>query len=208
MRKHIMIKKLGLFTVLSAVSLIFIFACGKLGNVDQGRVIEFDKEKGTVTLIRDFNSDPKNPDYTHLPPFTYEMPKDTAEIGALPKAGKRMKLDTRKNQIIIFDTATQNFKTIDYKVIDQKENVAKEDPLVYDAATEKSKTFPVIDKENKTITIFSKRQKILVTFSLPEEYFALADDTWDSGDEVRIYYKEDGKARRFMNISKTDIFKK
>lgn len=208
MRKHIMIKKLGLFTVLSAVSLIFIFACGKLGNVDQGRVIEFDKEKGTVTLIRDFNADPKNPDYTHLPPFTYEMPKDTAEIGALPKAGKRMKLDTRKNQIIIFDTATQNFKTIDYKVIDQKENVAKEDPLVYDAATEKSKTFPVIDKENKTITIFSKRQKILVTFSLPEEYFALADDTWDSGDEVRIYYKEDGKARRFMNISKTDIFKK
>ncbi|MBA3036885.1 MAG: DUF4881 domain-containing protein [Desulfobacterium sp.] len=206
MRKHTFIKRSGLFTVLSA--LLFIFACGKLGNVDQGRVIEFDKEKGTVTLIRDFNADPNNPDYTHLPPFTYEMPKDPSEIGALPKAGKRMELDTEKNQIIIFDTATQNFKTIDYKVIDHKENVAKNNPLVYDEATEVSKSFPIIDKENKTITIYSGRQKILITFSLPDEYFALPDDTWDSGDEVRIYYKEEGKARRFMNISKTDIFKK
>ncbi len=208
MRKHTLIKKSGIFTVLSALSFIFIFACGKLGNVDQGRVIEFDKEKGTVTLIRDFNADPKNPDYTHLPPFTYEMPKNPNEIGALPKAGKRMKLDTEKNQIVIFDTATQNFKAIDYKVIDQKNNIAKKDPLVYDEAAEESKPFPVIDKENKTITIYSGRQKILITFSLPEEYFALPDDTWDSGDEVRIYYKVEGKARRFMNISKTDIFKK
>jgi hypothetical protein len=208
MRKNIMIKKSGLFTVLSALSFVFIFACGKLGNVDQGRVIEFDKEKGTVTLIRDMKADPKNPDYTHLPPYTYEMPKIASEIGALPKAGKRMKLDTKNNQIVIFDTATQNFKTIDYKLIDQKENVDKDNPLVYDAATEKSKSFPVIDKENKTITIYSKRQKILVTFSLPEEYFAMPDDTWDSGDEVRIYYKEEGKAKRFMNVSKTDIFKK
>lgn len=208
MRKYIMIKKIGLFPLLSALSLVFILACGKLGNVDQGRVVEYDKEKGTVTLIRDFNADPKNPDYTHLPPYIYEMPKDPNEIGALPKAGKRMKLDTEKNQITIFDTATQNFATIDYKVIDQKENVAKEDPLVYDENKEESKTFPIIDKENKTITVYSKRQKILTTFSLPDEYFALPDDTWDSGDEVRIYYKEEGKARRFMNITKTDIFKK
>ncbi|MBU1054291.1 MAG: DUF4881 domain-containing protein [Proteobacteria bacterium] len=203
-----MIKKHGLFTVLSALSFIFIFACGKLGNVDQGRVIEFDKEKATVTLIRDFNADPKNPDYTHLPPYTYEMPKNPDEIGALPKAGKRMQLDTEKNQIVIFDTATQNFKAIDYKVIDQKDNVAKKDPLVYDEETEEPKTFPIIDKANKTITLYSGRQKILITFSLPEQYFALPDDTWDSGDEVRIYYKVEGKARRFMNISKTDIFKK
>ncbi len=208
MRKSIIIKKLGLFTVLTALSFVFILACGKMGNVDQGRVIEFDKEKGTVTIIRDMKADPKNPDYTHLPPFTYEMPMNPNEIGPLPKVGKRMKLDTQKNQIVIFDTATQNFKTIDYTVIDQKENIAKDDPLVFDKATEKSKTFPVIDKENKTITIYSKRQKILVTFSLPEEYFALPDDTWNSGDEVRIYYKEEGKARRFMNISQTDIFKK
>jgi len=33
-------------------------------------------------------------------------------------------------------------------------------------------------------------------------------DTWDSGDDIRIYYKEEGKASRLMNVSKTDIFKK
>ena len=27
-------------------------------------------------------------------------------------------------------------------------------------------------------------------------------------DEVRIYYKKPGEALRFMNISKTDIYKK
>ena len=208
MRRHTMINKFGLFAVLTLLSLGSLIACGKLGNVDQGRVIEFDKEKGVVTLIRDFKADPMNPDYTHLPPYTYEMPKDPSEIGALPKAGKRMKLDTEKKQIVIFDTATQDFKTLDYSLISQAEKVSGDDPQVYDQAADKPKTFPMIDREKKTITVYSARQKILTTFSLPDEYFALPDNTWDSGDEVRIYYKEEGKARRFMNLSKTDIFKK
>jgi hypothetical protein len=208
MRKHTMMKKFGLFFVVSAISSIFVIACGKMGNVDQGRVVEFDAEKGIVKIIRDKNADPKNPEYCQLPPIVYEMPKDPSEIGALPKVGKRMKLDTEKKQIVIFDGETQNFKVIDYTPIDQKDNMAADDPLVYDAKAEKSKPFPVIDKEKKTITIYSKRQKILSTFSLPDEYFALPDNTWDAGDEVRIYYKEEGKARRFMNISQTDIFKK
>ncbi len=208
MRRHTIINKFGLLVVLTLLSFGSLIACGKLGNVDQGRVIEFDKEKGVVTLIRDFKADPKNPDYTHLPPYIYEMPKDPSEIGALPKAGKRMKLDTEKKQIVIFDTATQNFKTIDYNLISQAEKVSGDDPKVYDQAADTPKIFPMIDREKKTITVYSKRQKILTTFSLPDEYFALPDDTWDSGDEVRIYYKEEGKARRFMNLSKTDIFKK
>ncbi len=208
MRRHNMINKFGLMVFLVVLSFGSLLACGKLGNVDQGRVIEFDKEKGVVTLIRDFKADPMNPDYDHLPPYVYEMPKDPSEIGALPKAGKRMKLDTVKKQIVIFDTATQNFKTIDYNLISQAEKVAGEDPRVYDQAAEKGKTFPMVDREKKTITIYSKRQKILTSFSVPDEYFALPDNTWDSGDEVRIYYKEEGKARRFMNLSKTDIFKK
>jgi hypothetical protein len=208
MRRNSKINEFGLIAVMVVLSFGSLFACGKLGNVDQGRVIEFDKEKGVVTLIRDMKADPMKPDYTHLPPYKYEMPKDPSEIGALPKAGKRMKLDTEKKQIVIFDTATQNFKTIDYTLISQDEKVAGEDPRVYDAATEKAKTFPMIDREKKTITVYSKRQRILTTFTLPDEYFTLPDDTWDSGDEVRIYYKEEGKARRFMNLSKTDIFKK
>ena len=203
-----MIKKLSLFTILTVLSFVLVLACGELGKVDQGRVVEFDKEKGTVTIIRDRKADQKNPDYSYLPPVTYELPRDPKEMGPEPKVGKRMKLDTKKNQIVIFDTATQNFKTIAYKLIEERENVGKDDPLVYDQAADKPKNFPVIDREKKTITVYSKRQKILTTFSLPDEYFALPDNTWDAGDEVRIYYKEEGKARRFMNVSKTDIFKK
>ena len=113
-----------------------------------------------------------------------------------------MKLDAEKNQIIIFDSKAQNFKPIDFKPVEKKTGVEKDDVLV------KGKKFPVVDKQKQTVTIYSGRQKILETFSLPEEYFALPDSTWDAGDEVRIYYKQDGKAIRFMNITQTDIFKK
>ncbi len=187
---------------------IFLFGCAEFGTVDQGRAIEFDKEKGTVTLIRDVKHDAKNPDYSFLPPVTYQKPVDLQEMGADPKAGYRMKLDTKKKQIVIFDKAAQNFKTIDYVSIDEQENIDRNHPLVYDKITEKAKKFPAVDRDKKQITIYSPRQKILVTISVPAEYFALPDYTWDSGDEVRIYFKEPGKALRLMNISKTDIFKK
>jgi len=205
-----MIKKCVLLVLLCISPLIFIAGCNKdFGKVDQGRVIEFDKEKRTVTFIRDIKADPGNPDYSYLPPLTYEMPKDLNEIlGAEPKAGYRMKLDTNKKQVIIYDAAAKNFKAIDYKLIEQKDLVEKDSPLVFDLVAKKEKQFPVVDMDKRTITIYSKRQKILSTFSVPDEYVALPDKTWEAGDEVRVYYKEDGKALRFMNISKTDTLKK
>jgi len=204
-----MLNKRGwIMTVLLILPLALVIGCGEYGKVDQGRVIKFDKDKKTCTLIRDMKADPQNPDYTHLPPVTYLTPTDPMEMGAEPKAGARMKLDTKNRQITIFDDGSQNFKTISYTLIDQKENVDKTDPLVFDKVEGKAKKFPLVNREKKTITIFSGRQKILVTFSLPDEYFSLPDNTWEAGDEVRIYYKEEGKARRFMNVSKTDIYKK
>lgn len=182
------------------------FGCGELGKVDQGRAIQFDKAKWTVTLIRDKKADAQNPDYSYLPPITYALPTEAKEMGPDPKPGLRMKLDTKNNEIVIFDLKGQNFKTIKYTLVDQKENIAKDNPLVLE--NDKPKKFPVVDRAKKTITVYSKRQQILTTFTLPEEYFVLPDYTWDAGDEVRIYYKEEGKARRFMNITKTDIFKK
>jgi hypothetical protein len=196
-----------IIAILLILPLAFISGCD-YGKVDQGRVVKMDKDKGVVTLIRDVKNDSQNPEYSHLPAMIYTVPKDPAEMGAEPKAGMRMKLDTKKNQIVIYDPAVQNFKTISYTLIDQKENVGKEDPLVWDASQKKAKKNPAVDKEKKTITIYSGRQKILTTFSLPEEYFSLPESTWDAGDEVRIYYKEEGKALRFMNVSKTDIYKK
>jgi hypothetical protein len=201
-------RKIYLIIALALMPIMTTLGCGELGKVDQGRVVQFDKNKKTVTLIRDKGRDPQNPDYSSLPPITYTMPADLEETGPDPKAGLRMKLDVKNNQIVIFDPGVQNFKTIPFSLVDQKEKVSKDDPLVFDKGKDKPKKFPVIDREKKTITIYSKRQQIMMTFSLPQEYFALPDNTWDSGDEVRIYYKEEGKARRFMNVTKTDIYKK
>lgn len=194
-----------------AILLILPFAlvCGcEYGKVDQGRVVSLDTEKGVVTIIRDVKNDAQNPDYSYLPALTYTLPQDPSEMGPEPKVGLRMKLDAKNNQIVYYDPSSQDFKTLTYTLVEQKENVAKTDPLVYDESQHKAKKFPVVDRDKKTITIYSGRQKILVTFSLPEEYFGLPDFTWDAGDEARVYYKQDGKALRFMNVSKTDIYKK
>lgn len=201
-------KRFWIFTMLMILPLVLAVGCSDFGKVDQGRAVKFDKEKRVVTIIRDVKNDSQNPEYTHLPPLNYALPADPAECGPEPKVGGRMKIDTKAKQIIIFDPTSQNFKTIDYTLIEQKDNVDKNDPLVYNAAEKKAKPNPVVDRDKKTITIYSARQKSLTTFSLPPEYFALPDNTWDSGDEVRFYYKEAGKASRFMNVSRTDIYKK
>ena len=191
----------ALVACLAATLVLGGLGCGELGKVDQGRVIAFDNAKATVTFINDVKHDPANPDYSGAP-MTFALPKDPADRGEDPKAGKRMKLDAKTREIVIYDPGTQSMKKITYTLIDQKEGVAKDDPLV------KGKKFPLVEKDKKAITIYSGRQKLLTTFSLPEEYFALPDDTWEAGDEVRVYYKEPGKALRFMNITRTDIFKK
>ena len=191
----------ALVASLAAAILLGGFGCGEMGKVEQGRVIAFDKDKETVTFIADTKHDTANPDYNGAP-LTFALPKDPMERGEDPKAGMRMKLDTKTREIVIYDLASQSIKKITYTLIDQKENVAKDSPLVA------GKKFPMVDKEKKAITVYSGRQKLLVTFSEPDEYLALPDNTWEAGDEVRIYYKEPGKAARFMNITRTDIFKK
>jgi hypothetical protein len=191
----------ALVASLAAALLLGGFGCGELGKVDQGRVIAFDKDKETVTFIIDVKHEPANPDYSGAP-VTFALPKNPAERGEDPKVGLRMKLDTKTREIIIYDTAAQGFKKINYNLIDQKENVGKDSPLVA------GKKFPIVDQGKKAITIYSGRQKILTTFSVPDEYLSLPDDTWEAGDEVRVYYKEPGKCLRFMNITRTDIFKK
>ena len=186
---------------------LMLVGCNEYGHVDQGRAIAYDKATKTVTIIRDKSIDPKKPDYSFLPPVKYQIPDNPAEMGPEPKPGKRMKLDTEKKQVVIFNPAKNNFETITYTPIEQK-HVESNDPLVFDAATEKAKVFPMIDQQKKTIAIYSKRLREYVKFSVPDQYFSMPPDTWDNGDEVRIYYKTEGKSLRFMNITKTDIFKK
>lgn len=199
-----MIERYLLSALICLIAAAFMPACEKgYGKVDQGRVIDFDREKGTVTFVRDLKTDPGNPEYTHLPPVTYTLPKNSADIGAEPKAGYRIKLDTMKSQVIVYDPVSKTFRTIDYKVVGQTEGVENNDPLVYDKAAAKDKDFPVIDKAAKTITTYSRRQKILTTFTVADQFLELPVKTWEAGDDVRIDYKEDGKALKLTNMSRT-----
>lgn len=196
--------------IIGAVIYIYVASPKDFGKIDQGRVIAYDKEKRTVTLIRDKNEDPQKPDYSTLPPHTYLLPmvgEGDPKMGPEPKAGQRMKLDAKKNELIMFNDATKNFKVVKYTLIDQKENVERKSPLLV-GPDGKPKKFPAIDKEKKIITIYSGRQKLLTTVSVPDADFNPDPAYWDAGDEVRIYYREEGKAIKFMNISKTDIYKK
>jgi hypothetical protein len=187
--------------LLIILPLALTFGCVEPGKVEQGRAVAFDKAKDTVTIIRDVKPGAANPDYSGAP-ITFVMPKNPSERGEDPKVGLRLKLDTKAKEIVIYDPATQGFKKISYTPIDQKENVAKDDPLVA------GKKFPQVDKAKKVITIYSGRQKLLVTLAVPDEYLEQPESTWDAGDEVRIYFKEPGQALRFMNVTRTDIFKK
>ena len=52
------------------------------------------------------------PVYDVLPPSIFKLPVDPKETGPEPKAGQRLKLDTDKKTIVIFDTKTQ--KIVEY----------------------------------------------------------------------------------------------
>ncbi len=185
----------------AAVTLCLSLAgCAEFGKVNQGKVIDYDAQKGVVTLIQDSNyKEPGNPKYDVLPPIIVQVPDDPKQMGPAPRAGKLMSLDSQKRQVVVFDSATQSFKSIEYKLIEQQDNVFRDDARVAGAS------FPVVDRSRKTIAVYLPRRRQLVTFSVPEEYLALPVDTWKAGDEIRYYYKNPGKALRLMNVSRSEV---
>ena len=187
-------------SVLAIFSVMVFIGCNDQGRVIQGRVIAYNQ--GTVTFIEDSSLVQGQPEYKTLPPVVFTIPEDKNEMGAEPSPGLRLALDVDAQKVTVFDRGTGQFREIPYTVVDRKRNVGRNDPLV------KGIAFPVINREAKTVQIYSKRQKVLETFTLAPEYADLPDETWIAGDEVRIYYREAGKAVRLMNVTKTDIFKK
>jgi hypothetical protein len=178
------------------------------GEVDQGRCVAYDASANTFTMVQDKNHDQLNPDYTGGV-MTYTMPADPAEAGPEPKAGGRVKFDVEKKQVILF--VNGELKTVDIEFTDIQNDIAAHNPKLFeDSAMKTPRKFPVIDKDNGTITEYSKRLRKLLTFKVPAEYINLPPETWEAGDEVRIYYKPNAKhqALRFMNITQTNIFKK
>lgn len=189
--------KIGM--LLSAVALT---GCGNFGRVNQGQVVAYDRSSGLIMLISDSNYRyPGHPIFDVLPPVTVRAPEDRSEMGPDPEPGKLLQLDWRNHQAIVFDSASGNIRTVPYTVISEQDGVALEDPRV-------SRTrYPIVDREHHTITSYFPRYRKLIVFSVPDEYFALPDDTWKIGDEVRYYYKDPRLALRLMNVSKTDLSK-
>jgi len=195
------ISKRMLILLLACAPVLFSLGCSDYGKVDQGRVIAFDKQQGLVTMIRDSAASTNKPKYDLLPPITVKIPTDPDEMGPHPAAGKRLLFDTDNKKIVVFDVIAGSIKTISYTPLSEASNVAKDDPRV------KGVQFPLVDRQNKAITIYSSRDKKLVKFTLADEYFALPDDTWQAGDDIRYYFKQPGQALRMMNITKTDVMK-
>ncbi len=196
---------------LAAASLVLSLAgCNKddYPKVEQGRVVAFNKDTKEMTIIHDSAMDSLKPVYDMLPPSVFKLPTNPAETGPEPKAGQRLKLDTDKKEVEIYDTRTQKLVFIPINIVDLQQGIDSQHPLVYDKDANKAKKFPVVDKEKKTVTVYSGRQKKLVTFTIPDQYLDYPESTWDAGDEVRLTYRTPGQALRFMNITKTDIFKK
>jgi hypothetical protein len=199
------LNKKSLVTLAIAAALWFATGCADSGSVggkvEQGRAIAFDKQNGVVTLILDSAPKSDQPKYDVLPPVTVKLPVNPSEIGPLPDAGRLLSFDTKQRTVVFFDSSSGTLRTVSYLLVNEQDDVSRNDPRV--AKTK----FPAVDRQNKTVTIYSRRKKLLLTFSVPDEYLALPDDTWKSGDEIRYYYKQPGQALRLMNVSKTDLTK-
>ena len=191
----------SLVTIATVAALWFATGCANPGKVEQGRAIAFDKQNGVVTLILDSAPKSDQPRYDVLPPVVVKLPVDPNETGPAPEAGKLLLFDTKQRMVVFFDAASATIKTVFYLPVDEQNGVSRNDPQVA------NKKFPAVDRQKKTVTIYSRRKKVLLTFAVPDEYLALPDDTWKSGDEIRYYYKQPSQALRLMNVSKTDLTK-
>lgn len=70
------------------LSFALVLGCGSFGKVNQGRVIDYDREKRLVTFIQDSNYlEPGKPKYDSLPPLTLRVPGDPSAMGPAPRPG-------------------------------------------------------------------------------------------------------------------------
>jgi len=181
-------------TLAGIAAALALTGCGPLGKVEQGRVVGYDPQTRQVTLIPEAAAGARSSPGV-LPAVTIEAPLDPNEMGPAPAAGGLMLLDTKNRRIVIYDRATQAFRTIQYTPVEEFRNVAK------------GPRAPVVDRARKTITLYSARDRVLVTFAGSDEMLAMPAGTWRAGDVVRYYYKDPARALRLMNVTATDLAK-
>ena len=183
-------------------SFAVLAGCGEFGHVNQGQVIEYHRATGLLTLIGDSNYlDPNHPRFDILPPVTVRTPLDPREMGPEPAAGKLLQLDAASGRAVIFDPAANSLRSVAFALVSRQNSVYPGDSHIGHTQ------FPVVDRAAGTVSVYSPRDHTLVVFSPPAEYLTLPDDTWKVGDEVRYYYKDPGRALRFMNVTRTDLDK-
>lgn len=204
--KHRMIKN----ALLVLVALV-LAGCGTYGDVEQGRVVAYDDNAKTVTMIKDTGA-AETPAYAVLPAVTYNMPKDPGEIGALPHAGKVVALDLNKKVVTMYKSGgVGELEQIPFSLVGEpQKGVDERNPQVWDAANKKDiREFPI---NGNNVTMYNQKEKLLVTIQVPSSAFYRYPNPsdWIVGDEVRIYYKKEAPNQilRFMNVSKTNIYKR
>jgi len=176
--------------------------CGKFGRVSQGRVIEFDRSQGLITIIQDSNSSGSGqPRFDILPPLTVRLPRDPAEMGPQPEAGKLMEVDAARRRAVVFDAQAGGLRHVAVTLLEQQDNVAPDDRRVAGLK------FPVIDRAERTVTVYSAARQQLLRLSVADEHLNLPLESWKMGDDVRYYYKDSGQALRLMNLTRTDLAK-
>ena len=184
------------------------------GEVEQGRCVAYDANSKTVTIVMDMAHDPNYKDKdvaktSKVPVYAkdskiiqFVLPADPKECGPEPVAGGRVMFDLEKGIVLLYDAEAKAIEEVQVEFL-SKEKMKPSDPRL------KGKKFPEINKTEKTVQEYSKRLETLVTFKIPDDKDR-PDEVWTRGDEVRLYYKENAKhqALRFMNISKTNIYKR
>jgi hypothetical protein len=184
--------------VLAPLALALV-GCDRFGQVNEGRVIQYDREKGLVTFIQDSNyRQPGKPRFDVLPPVTVHIPNDPREMGPPPEAGKLMAVDSARRQLVTYDAGAQRFRVVPYTPLEESRNLYRDDPRLRGR-------LPRLDRQARTITLYDPGQRLLLTLSVSDGDFALPEDSWKAGDEIRYYYKQPGQALRMMNVTRTDI---
>lgn len=164
-------------------------------TVEQGRAVAFGN--GTVTFVKDVNVDPrKGPKYANSV-RTFKLPADPKEIGPEPQVGSLIDFDLDKKVVQVY--LNNSLVSLPVTIVNEHKGIESFNPAV------KGKKFPMVNADKNEVTVYVKKN--LVTFKIPSE---CTNDAgfWTLGDNVRVFFTEEGKARRFMNITKTNIFKK
>lgn len=201
-------RSLSINAFAALVASTVLTGCFSFGNVEQGRVVAFDENARTFTMVLDVSTVAQTTDYSGLPAVTRQLPADKDEIGKLPVAGNLLSVDTMTHTLSIYDGTSQSIVKVSYQPVDEKKDVGAKNPLVYDAEQKKAKEFPVVDATASSVQMYLPDQKLLVTAGLSPEDIQRDPSAFRQGDAVRVYLKNPPETLRLMNVSKTDIFSK